>query len=308
MAEQTLYSGVLPVYKPAGPTSHDVVHQARKMLGTKRIGHAGTLDPFAEGVLVLLIGEATRLQQFYMHHQKMYSGEITLGSGTDTDDRTGRVIIRLPVPDTITSQCIQNTIHNALSGQILQTPPQYSAVHVLGKRAYALARSGEHISIPERIVHIFSFTVSFQEPDTVLFKVTCSAGTYIRSLARDLGKLLGTCAHLKSLVRDSTGVFTSDTAVRPDAISEKEILPAGFGLTLVGEIPLTQEDTVMIKKGVYQHLLPKEAEGLYALVTHPSPDCNSELTACPCNNYKNPLLIVHVHDGKKKIVFRSDTL
>lgn len=238
--------GILPVRKIAGPTSHDLVALARKKLGTSAIGHAGTLDPFAEGLLVLLVGEATRLQDFFLHRDKTYEGTISFGVETDSCDPTGKVIRESPMEEwlgasseSFLERC-RNVVSEKFSGNISQKPPAHSAIKIGGKRAYALARKGQAPEMPERAVAIHRFDLLKMENEKVFFRVTVSSGTYIRSLARDLGEMLGIPAHLSSLRRTSIG---------PAPYLREMTLESASELSSASETPriLPVEDFVEVK-------------------------------------------------------------
>lgn len=196
--------GLLPVDKPAGITSHDVVQRVRRAYGIRRVGHAGTLDPAATGVLLLCLGEATRLLEYMTGSDKTYTGTLLLGVGTSTDDAEGQVL-EIGSTQGLTLQEAERAA-SCLMGIIDQQVPRYSAVHIAGQRAYDLARSGADFDPPTRQVRILEFHVAPESDNTgetwlLRFQVTCSAGTYIRSLCRDFGRLLGVPAHLRSLRR-----------------------------------------------------------------------------------------------------------
>ncbi|MBL8994582.1 MAG: tRNA pseudouridine(55) synthase TruB [Spirochaetia bacterium] len=226
-----LKHGILPIRKAAGPTSHDLVALARKKLGLSAIGHAGTLDPFAEGLLVLLVGEATRLQDFFLHRDKIYEGTISFGIETDSGDPTGSTINEkamaewLPVsPETFLESC-RNAVVKKFTGKILQKPPAHSAIKIAGKRAYSLARKGQAPEMPEREVTIHQFDLMKIEGEKVFFRVKVSSGTYIRSLARDLGETLGIPAHLSTLRRTAIGPAPSLREI--DLECATQLSPAG---------------------------------------------------------------------------------
>ncbi len=204
--------GFAIVDKPAGLTSHDVVAEARKIFGTKKIGHSGTLDPDATGVLILGIGRATRLLQFLTLLSKSYSGEIVFGKETSTLDSSGEVISVHEMTNLNPSEVSEAT--RFFLGEIEQTPPMVSAVKVRGKRLYELAREGKEIDRPSRQVRVESFEVTATE-DPLVYQtfVDCSSGTYIRSLAADLGSALGGGAYLRNLRRTRIGSFTENEAV-----------------------------------------------------------------------------------------------
>lgn len=201
--------GLVIVDKPADWTSHDVVARIRKLAGTRRVGHAGTLDPMATGVLVVGIGKATRLLGHLSLTEKAYDGTIRLGQSTNTDDAQGEYIAAFPAGD-LPEAAIKSGVA-ALTGPIEQVPPQVSAIKVNGKRAYKKAREGENVELHARPVTIQAFTITAirREPPCtdVDVQVVCSSGTYIRALARDLGEGLGVGGHLTALRRTRVGPY-----------------------------------------------------------------------------------------------------
>jgi tRNA pseudouridine55 synthase len=201
--------GVLLVDKPPGFTSHDLVAIARGATGTRRIGHTGTLDPFATGLLVLLIGQATRLAQYVDGEPKIYETTIALGVETDTDDLTGAVVrtADVPRPDDIDRAIA------VLTGPLDQLPPAYSAKQSGGVRAYDAARKGTPLVLEPSRVTVHRWTVLSRDAASVTARIECSGGTYIRSLGRDLGRLTGSAAHLASLRRVASGPFSIESAV-----------------------------------------------------------------------------------------------
>lgn len=214
--------GLLIVDKPRGISSHDVVSRARRLLRERRIGHAGTLDPLATGVLVLCVGQATRLSEYLLGEDKAYEGVILLGQRTTTDDAEGEVIETRPVPP-ITQETLRQ-LEARFSGAIVQIPPQFSAIQKDGQRAYALARQGRRVELEPRQVTVYALRLM---PDVgsresagshLRVHVRCSAGTYIRALARDIGEALGCGGHLVELRRTQAGRFTLADAVTLDRV------------------------------------------------------------------------------------------
>jgi len=195
--------GLLLVDKPAGITSHDVVLMVRRIYGERSIGHLGTLDPFATGLLILLIGRSTRLANFIVSEPKVYEARIRFGSETDTDDSTGTVTREAPAPP---RDAIDRVIP-CLTGEIEQVPPDYSAKSVDGTRAYAAARKGAAIALEPVKVRVYDWNIRAHSNDSIDATITCGTGTYIRALARDLGRLTGSAAHLASLRRVKSGSF-----------------------------------------------------------------------------------------------------
>jgi tRNA pseudouridine55 synthase len=205
--------GLLNINKPVGPTSFRVVAQVRRLVGGRKtkVGHAGTLDPFADGVLVVCIGSATRLADYVQKQTKSYRTVITLGATSDTHDIEGDII---PNPDA--TEVNVDEVKNVLQmfiGAIDQVPPAHSAVHVDGKRAYDLARAGHKLDLPARKVNIYDVALVEYAWPTLTIDVTCGAGTYIRSLARDIGEELHVGAYCSSLTRTAIGKFRVENAV-----------------------------------------------------------------------------------------------
>lgn len=193
----------LLVDKPAGMSSHDVVALARRALGTRKVGHGGTLDPFATGLLVILAGRGTRLLQFVPSEPKVYEATIAFGAETDSDDLTGTVVREAACP---TADAVLAALP-ALTGDLDQLPPAYSAKHVGGERAYEVARRGEAPALVPSRVHVDAWEVLEVSPDALRARISCGTGTYIRSLARDLGRAVGSAAHLAALRRVQVGPF-----------------------------------------------------------------------------------------------------
>lgn len=196
--------GLLLIDKPAGITSHDVVATARRALGLRRIGHTGTLDPFATGLLVLLVGRATRLLPYVDGEPKGYEATVRFGAETDTDDATGAVGRTAPLP---ARDAVERAMR-ALTGVIEQVPPAYSAKKVDGQRAYAAARRGTALALAPVRVRVDGWTVRAWREDEVDVTIVCGGGTYVRALARDLGRLSDSAAHLGALRRVRSGPFT----------------------------------------------------------------------------------------------------
>ncbi len=202
--------GLILVDKPTGPTSHKVVSIVRKETGVRKVGHAGTLDPRASGVLVLCLGSATRLSEYLSTATKRYEAVIRFGASTKTYDAEGDVIrLTGTVP---TEEDIQAVIPE-FSGQIEQIPPPYSAIKIKGKKAYEMARAGEEFELDSRDVTIYKMALIEYSPPDLVLEIECSAGTYIRSLAHDIGEQLGTGAHLANLRRTKSGHFTIEECV-----------------------------------------------------------------------------------------------
>ncbi len=209
--------GVLPIDKPEGLTSHDVVSKVRKLFGTRRVGHTGTLDPMATGVLILLIGRAAKVAEYLTVHDKCYKATLRLGITTDTEDVTGKI---LTTCGDIPREPVVRACAMRYCGSYLQTPPMYSALKVNGQKLLDLARRGVEVEREAREVQIRSLTVSPTEKDTdYALAVTCSAGTYIRTLCADIGRDLGCGGVMAALRRTSVGSFTVSDCTTLDALS-----------------------------------------------------------------------------------------
>ncbi len=211
MPEASELEGVLLIDKPAGMTSHDVVDRVRRTLRMKRIGHAGTLDPMATGLLIILVGKATKLSQYLMSLDKEYEGSIKLGETTDTQDADGDVLATRPVP-ALTEAQLREAIQ-AFVGDQYQTPPMFSAKKLAGVPLYKLARKGQEVEREPRFIRISSFELTrFGLPEFEV-RLRCSKGTYVRTIAHDLGEKLGCGAHLSALRRTATDRFNVSQAV-----------------------------------------------------------------------------------------------
>ncbi|MCD9185639.1 MAG: tRNA pseudouridine(55) synthase TruB [Pyrinomonadaceae bacterium] len=261
--------GILIIDKPAGITSHDVVARCRRILKTKRIGHTGTLDPFATGVVVILVEKATRLAQFLDKDAKEYEAVARFGFETDTGDRTGELRIMNYELRDISVEDIEAVLPE-FRGEILQTPPMYSAKKIEGKKLYELARKGIEIERKAVKVNIYDLEVTEELQDSAStndsglktqdfrLKVSCSAGTYIRTLAEDLGKKLGTGAHLAELRRTKAGKLSLENAVTLEKLEEivKEnklgeiLVSMNEAVSHLTEISLSENEIAKIKNGV----------------------------------------------------------
>jgi tRNA pseudouridine55 synthase len=262
--------GVLVIAKPAGPTSHDVVALVRRLAATKRVGHGGTLDPFASGVLPLFLGRATRLVEYHLGDRKRYRATICFGASATTDDLEGELTpTDAPAPARAAVEAALLTFLGAIS----QRPPAYSAIKVAGRRAYAMARAGEHVELASRDVTIHSLELlawDAADPDRpiAIVDVECSAGTYIRALARDLGEAVGGAAYLGGLVRTASGPFRLDDAVSLETAREAAgdgpdrlaalLLPVDAGLDELPELVVSDEEVQAIARG--QFVRPKTVE------------------------------------------------
>ena len=241
----TSIDGLLLVDKPAGMTSHDVVAIARRTLREKRIGHAGTLDPFATGLLVLLTGRATRLLPYLDGEPKVYDATIRFGTQTATDDLSGDVTETADFPnrDAVLAGIRQ------LTGPIEQRPPAFSAKQVDGRRAYDAARAGTPLQLATVSVVVHEWVVLVEDPGTWTVRIKCSGGTYIRALARDLGILSGSRAHLRALRRVSSGPFHVDDAQPLEALSASSIQPMRHAVRSLPGETLSPEAIDRIRHG-----------------------------------------------------------
>ncbi|MES2179293.1 MAG: tRNA pseudouridine(55) synthase TruB [Gemmatimonadota bacterium] len=240
--------GLLLADKPAGVTSHDVVLAARRAFGESRIGHAGTLDPFATGLLVLLFGRATRLLPYLDGVPKEYEATIALGTETDTDDLEGAVVRESEPP---TDAAIAEAIL-LLTGELEQIPPAYSAKRVGGKRAYEVARAGDVLELAPSHVRVFEWRDVARTDRTITATISCGGGTYIRALARDLGRLTGSAAHLTSLRRVRSGPFRVDDAESLDRIRSggAALRPALDALPTIPHVTLDGETAERVLRGM----------------------------------------------------------
>lgn len=213
------FDGVLLVDKPSEHTSHDVVARVRGILRMKRVGHAGTLDPMATGLLVVLLGKATKLSQYLMSVDKTYTGSVTLGKITNTQDAEGEVLETRPIPALDETQ-----VRAALRGMVgdqYQIPPMFSAIKIKGQPLYKAARAGEEVEREPRFIRVKRFDLTgWTPPDVLDFSVDCTKGTYVRTLAHDLGQKLGCGAHLSALRRISSGALNVNRAVTLEALQK----------------------------------------------------------------------------------------
>lgn len=241
--------GALSVNKPPGPTSHDVVGEARRALGIKRVGHAGTLDPFADGLLVLLVRRATRLAEYLSGYDKAYRARVRLGVTTDTDDRTGAVVEEKAAPEFSVEEI--ESVFARIEGKIRQKVPAYSAVKVDGERLYRRARRGADVDAPTREVEIYSISPVEYDPPEITFEVECSSGTYVRALARDIGDALGCGAHATALTRTRVGPYVLADAISVNELqtgdveawrANKAFIPAAEMLPAFPAVGITDED------------------------------------------------------------------
>ena len=262
-------SGVVVVDKPAGVTSHDVVAKLRRFFGTRKVGHAGTLDPMATGVLVAGIERGTKLLAHLVADEKIYSATIRLGASTSTDDAEGDILTETDASHITDNQIMAQVA--ALTGEIMQVPSKVSAIKIDGKRAHELVREGKEVEIPPRPVTIVSFAVSairregtFVDIDA---RVHCSSGTYIRSLARDMGEALGVGGHLTALRREASGPFTLEHARTLDELEDHAALSLTLDEALTTAWPVlevTADEYAALAMGKW--LEPRGLAGVHAAV------------------------------------------
>ena len=260
---KTELAGLLLVDKPAGITSHDVVARVRRATGSRRVGHAGTLDPFATGLLVILVGRGTRLKPYLEGEPKVYDAVIEFGRETDTDDLTGAVTRTAAPPD---DAAIARGVEQ-LTGSIEQLPPAYSAKQVGGVRAYAAARRGSPLELAPSHVSISDWRLGARSGDRLATRITCSGGTYIRALARDLGRAAGSAAHLASLRRIASGPFSVD-----DSDSLDDVAAGRFTLKpllhAIPGMPSQEIDATELVRARHGNTIPARAAGNRVALVH----------------------------------------
>jgi tRNA pseudouridine55 synthase len=278
--------GLLLVDKPAGITSHAVVDRARKSIGTRRIGHAGTLDPFATGLLTLLVNRATRLLPFLDAEPKVYEATIRFGTQTTTDDPDGEPVFSAPPPE----QAVVERAMASLTGHLLQRPPAFSAKRVKGVRAYKAARRGEPISLEPVGVTVYGWRVLGRRDGDLDVEIKCSGGTYVRALARDLGEATGSAAHLSALRRTRSGRFDVGDAVSADALAAGDFQLLS-PVAALSQLPAQQLDDLDAKRITHGQSIAAQTRGEVAALC-----------------YRDELLAVGVRDGEQwrpKVVMRD---
>ncbi|MEM7798745.1 MAG: tRNA pseudouridine(55) synthase TruB [Chloroflexota bacterium] len=255
-----MIEGIINIDKPSGMTSHDVVYRVRRAAQTKRVGHAGTLDPAATGILLLCIGRATRLVEYLVGRPKTYVGQIKLGETTNTYDADGEIVLSRPVPE-LNAASVDQALEQ-FRGDILQIPPMVSAIKKDGQPLYKLARQGKEVDRPPRPITIYALHLKHFAAPFLEIEVTCSAGTYIRSIAHDLGETLGCGGHLTTLRRTAVGRFALDTALPLDQLDQETIeahlLPADNAVEHLPPLYLNQEETENLTFG---RPIPRRPDG-----------------------------------------------
>lgn len=268
-------NGILPLWKEKGMTSHDCVFKLRKILGTKKVGHTGTLDPSVEGVLPICIGQATKVAEYVTDAGKEYEAVISIGTSTETEDADGAVVLTDDTPKVITRSEIEAVLER-LTGDIVQIPPMYSAVKVNGRKLYEYARKGLEVERPERIVTIEKLTLldsnELYEGTEITFpiRIACGKGTYIRTLAVQIGELLGYPAHMASLVRTASGTYRQADCRKLDEVAilkndgqiDTIMRPLEDALTDFPFIEIEGDMYVKIKHGQVLQAHPRLEEGL----------------------------------------------
>ncbi len=254
MAATDNLNGWLVIDKPAGPSSAKIVGRIKRLAGGRKVGHGGTLDPLATGILPIAIGEATKTTAYAMAGRKSYRFTAAWGEARDTDDCQGKVTETSPVRPTKRDI---DAVLPEFTGEISQTPPVYSALKVSGKRAYALARSGAEVSLAPRRIWIEKLELVEFEPESAIFEVICGKGTYIRALARDVAKRLGTVGHVSQLRRTAVGPFHENAAISLDIVETlvhsarlaAHVLPVDTALADIPALELTESDALRLRSG-----------------------------------------------------------
>ncbi len=253
MAEQL--HGILNINKPSDWTSHDVVARARRLLGTQKVGHTGTLDPLATGVLLLCVGQATRVAEFLMQGRKVYRAVARMGTVTDTYDVQGKIVATTPLPP-FTSESLA-VAFRPFVGQIAQTPPAFSAIKQAGVPAYRRARRGEDLRLAPRLVSIEEIRVLDWQPPNLIIEVACSRGTYIRSLIHDFGQAVGCGATLAELTRLRSGAFVVEDAITLETLGSaaavgqvsRYLHPIAAALTDLIQVPVDADLAERLRHG-----------------------------------------------------------
>jgi tRNA pseudouridine55 synthase len=247
--------GLLVIDKPTGPTSHDIVNVVRRGTQIRKVGHTGTLDPYASGVLLILLGSATRLAEYLLELDKEYLATIRFGAETSTYDAAGRITATRPF--TFREESLEAKMQTFI-GERLQVPPVYSAIKIGGRKAYDMARNGEEVDMTPRKVHIYELALLRWESPNAVVRVRCSRGTYIRSIAHDIGEAMGSHAHLVTLRRIRLGPFSVERATPLDELKrrflegtwEKISMPASAILEGWSTVQLTAEEAEKLRNGI----------------------------------------------------------
>ena len=254
--------GILLIDKPLGITSHDVVNTIRRKLSTKRVGHAGTLDPLGTGLLVVAVGPATRFLQYLPLEPKEYGGTIKFGKRTNTYDAEGEIVSEAKVPTDLAS--VLESLKPRFMGLIEQIPPMHSAVKVGGKPLYKYARAGQEVERQTRTIHISELEFAVQG-DSADFRLVCSGGTYVRTLADDLGQAVGCGAYLTRLRRTCVGRFSLDGSTPLDQVSAENLIPLRKALDPMRIVEMNDRQTVAIREGQQVTVSESAQAGIVAL-------------------------------------------
>lgn len=298
---KTAHDGILLTDKCENETSNDVIRKIKQAFGegkSLKIGHAGTLDPFATGLLIILLGQGTKLSRYVMAGRKRYRATLELGVETNTLDPTGSIVRKSVVP-LLSDETIRQKA-SLFEGEIRQTPPAFSAVKYKGTRSYRLARKGREFVLDERVVTVHSLEIASVDLPLITLQITCSSGTYIRSIAADLGRELGPGAHLKTLRRLGIGSFSVEDAFPSSNLSGKEIKPllTARRLSLREAIPEMQETEIpsWLTEKVRNGYCPKRDELNLSSIDG---DCHAGLLKLVSHGNLVAVLRIHERGGKK---------
>ena len=269
-------NGILNILKPPGMTSHDMVSAVRRLTGVRRTGHTGTLDPGAAGVLPICVGQATRVSEYVLEMDKTYRAEVTLGTATDTEDVAGIITSEKPLP--VINEEVIRAVMASFVGKRRQVPPMYSAVRINGEKLYEKARRGETVKRDARPITIYHMNFLRFEGRTILFDVSCSRGTYIRTICRELAEALGTVGHMSFLLRTQVGPFSLAHTYTLDELNKfsqegrlaQALLPLDFALTLLAEVHVSAVDVGLLQNGVAIAWPDTQAEGTKIRVYGPT--------------------------------------
>ncbi len=291
-----MQSGVLVLDKPEGPSSAQVVERVKRILGAKKVGHLGTLDPFASGVLPMGVNEGTKVAEILLVAHKSYTGVVALGVETDTQDRTGKVVKVSALP--ALSEGEIGRVRTAFTGDLQQTPPMYSALKSRGTRLYRLARRGETVARAAREIRVERLNLWRINEAEIGFEIVCSKGTYVRTLAADMGDFLGCGAHLKSLRRLSCGTLTLEQAVSPEQLErlkEKNRVPL---------IPLSDALGHVPKIAISADWLPRLRAGQQDMLATLAPPRGDEKLARLVDQRGILVALIQWMDGETRVGWR----
>lgn len=305
---------VVGVNKPVGMSSHDVVNKARGIFGEKRVGHTGTLDPLAEGVLPICVGPATRLDKYMVGHGKTYRATISFGAETDTCDSEGAVMAQLSVPPALEDEAYARAALAGLVGKRMQTPPAYCAVKIKGKPAYERVRAGEDVRIEPREIEIYEAMLASVQTNgcadvSWVVDLSVSKGTYIRSIARDLGRALGTGAHMSALQRLRAGRISIDDCVSLDSLADLGVQAALDPVRVLGfRYAFVDDQAAAVLNG---NPLAKDALALYKPLP---PATDEQICACSTTIVRDSSqprqgeLAIALLENRMKAIYRFETV